>query len=93
MEYTADDLKKVEEYAGLLMTITDIATLLDFDEDELRDAIANKLSGISIVYRKAKIQTILELRSQEIELAKLGSPVAIELIQKYMIDQKLSENG
>ncbi len=93
MEYTADELKKVAEYAGLLMTINDIATLLDFDEDELREAISNKLSGISIAYQKGKTQTILELRRQEIELAKLGSPVSIELTQKYMIDQKLSENG
>ena len=93
MKYTADDLKKVEEYAGLLMTLTDIATLLDFDEDELRETIAIKHSGISIAYRKGKTQTILELRRQEIELAKLGSPVSIELTQKYMIDQKLSENG
>ena len=35
----------------------------------------------------------MNCRKQEIEMAKLGSPLAVELIQKYIIDQKLSENG
>ena len=37
--------------------------------------------------------TIVELRKQEIDMAKLGSPMAVELTQKYIIEQKLNENG
>lgn len=92
MEYSAEQLNKIDEYAGLLMTITDIAILMNIDEDELRSDIADKSNNVYRTYRLSKIRIILALHRQEIDLAKLGSPVAIELTQKYIIDQKLSEN-
>lgn len=93
MEYNEELLLKIEEYAGLLTTISDMAVLLDIDEDVLRDDITNKSSIVSLRYRKAKATTELELRRQEIDLAKLGSPIAIELVQKYKMNQQISENG
>lgn len=93
MNYSESDLEKISEYAGLLLNIPEIAVLLDFDEDELRDAISLKTHGISIAYRKSKTQTILEMRQEEIQLAKLGSPGAMDIIQKYIIDQKIQENN
>ena len=92
MEYTGDELQKISEYAGLLMTITDIAVLIDIDEDELRSDIACKSTEVSKVYRLSKANTILDIRRQEMALAKLGSPVSIELTQQYIIEQKLNEN-
>jgi hypothetical protein len=38
------------------------------------------------------METTLALRRQEIDLAKLGSPIGIELTQKYMINQNMNEN-
>lgn len=93
MEYTGPELEKIGEYAGLLMTITDIAILMNIDEDELRSDISDNSNNVYRTYRLSKIRTTLELHRQEIELAKLGSPLSIELTQKYIIDQKLSENG
>ncbi len=93
MEYNEELLLRIEEYAGLLTTINDMAVLLNIDEDTLRDDITNKSSVVSLRYRKAKAATELELRRQEIELAKLGSPIAIELVQKHKMTQQLSENG
>lgn len=93
MEYNEELLLKIEEYAGLLTSISDIAILLDLNEDELRDDITNKITTVSLRYRKAKAATELELRRQEIDLAKLGSPIAIDLVQKYKLTQQLSENG
>ena len=93
MEYNSSQLEKVQEYAGLLMTVSDISVLIGVNEDIFREDISNKNTAVSIAFRKGQIETILELRKQEIEMAKLGSPLAVELIQKYIIDQKLSENG
>lgn len=93
MEYNEELLLKIEEYAGLLTSISDIAVLLDLNEDELRDDITNKMTTVSLRYRKAKAATELKLRRQEIDLAKLGSPIAIDLVQKYKLTQQLSENG
>jgi len=91
MEYTGDELQKISEYAGLLMTITDIAVLMDIDEDELRSDIADKSTKASRAYRLSKTQTVLELHRQEIELAKLGSPLSVELTQTYIINQQVNE--
>ena len=93
MEYNSNQLEKVQEYAGLLMTVSDISVLIGVNEDSFREDIGNKNTAVSMSYRKGHIETILELRKQEIEMAKLGSPLAVELIQKYIIDQKMSENG
>jgi len=93
MEYNEETLLKIEEYAGLLTSISDIAVLIDSNEDELRDDIALKTTAVSNRYRKAKAATELELRREEIALAKLGSPIAIELVQKYKLTQQISENG
>ena len=93
MEYNSSQLEKVQEYAGLLMNVSDISVLIGVNEDSFREDISNKNTGVSIAFRKGQIETVLELRKQEIEMAKLGSPMAVELIQKYIIDQKMSENG
>jgi len=92
MQYNQSDLDKVKEYASLLLTISEIAILLKMDEDELRESIYIKTSCMGMAYRRGKMETVLELRRQEIDLAKLGSPIGIELIQKYMLDQNLNEN-
>ena len=93
MEIDQEQLALIKEYAGCLMNISDIAVLLGLDEDKLREEIGNKHSPISKVYRKAKAEVVFELRKQEIEMAKLGSPQAVELTQRYIIDQKIQENG
>lgn len=93
MEYNSSQLEKVQEYAGLLMNVSDISVLIGVNEDSFREDIGNKNTTVSIAYRKGQIETVLELRKQEIEMAKLGSSMAVELIQKYIIDQKMSENG
>ena len=93
MEYNSSQLEKVQEYAGLLMNVSDISVLIGVNEDSFREDIGNKNTAVSMAFRKGQIETVLELRKQEIEMAKLGSPMAVELIQKYIIDQKMSENG
>ncbi len=91
MEYSDEQLQKIREFAGLLMTITDIAVLMDIDEDELRSDIASKSTKASRAYRLSKTETILELHRQEIEFAKLGSPLSVELTQTYIINQQVNE--
>lgn len=91
MEYTGPELEKIGEYAGLLMTITDIAILMDIDEDELRNDIADKSNKAYRAYRLNKVQTILELHRYEIDLAKLGSPLSAEITNNYIINQKANE--
>lgn len=86
-------LEKLQELAGDLLPIDLIATLLDVDELALREAIGDRHSPVSRAYHLGKAQTIAAIRKQEIELAKSGSPFAIEKTADYIIDQLSSENG
>lgn len=93
MEYNEELLKVIEQYAGVLTSIQDIAVLLDLDEDQLKMDIMDKHSEVSKRYRKAKAHIHMELRLQEIDLAKLGSTIAIEQVHKYATEQQMSEHG
>jgi hypothetical protein len=84
--------KEIEEYASLLFSIKEISDLVHMSEIELRGAIQHRDSELSQAYHRGKMKTVVMVRKQEIELAKLGSPVAIELMQGYMLSQKVDEN-
>lgn len=84
-------IEKIKELASYLMTIPEIAILINMDEDQLREEIANRTTEISRAYHLGRTETILEVRKQEVALAKTGSPMALENIAEYLIDQSHSE--
>lgn len=90
--YSQELLDKVEEYASYLMLPSEIAFLVEMNEYSFKDAISNKASQLSKAYFKGKINTTLAIRKQEVELAKVGSPLAVEHASKYITDMDLSEN-
>ncbi len=91
MNLSESQLNQLEEYASKFLNITEISILLDVDPDQLRESISTRGTSEFKRYNTGKLNKILELREQEIELAKLGSTVAIELVSKYMINQKNDE--
>jgi hypothetical protein len=91
--YSKELLDLIEEYASNLLTIDEIAILVDMDEDQLRDEIQDKASQISKAYYKAKTLTVLAIRRQEVELAKVGSPMAVEHAAQFITDMDISENA
>ena len=93
MLYTKEELEMIEEYAENLLSINEIAILINKDPDELRQDIHHRDLPVSKAYNLGKMKTILELRKQEIQLAKLGSTVAIELTDKHILEQKINENA
>lgn len=83
---------EIKEYASNLMTIEDIAVLCGIDEDKFREQLSDKKSRVSIAYRKGKALTTLEIHKQEINLAKLASPVAVENTGKFLEAMILNED-
>lgn len=77
-------IDRVAELAAQLTPVSDIAAILDIDEDDLRMALADKGSDIRKAYMKARAETALMLRNQEIQLAKLGSPLAVQMTSSYL---------
>lgn len=84
-------LDRIAELAAALTPIPEMAALLDINEDMLRLAINDKSSPVRKVYLRAKAETAHELRKQEIELAKVGSPLAVQLTSAYLRDMLTEE--
>lgn len=91
MEYTQEQIDKIEEMASLLFKISDIARMINVDNDQLRHDITYTDSIVSRKYYLSKLKVICKLRKQEIEQAELGSNTAIELVSKYINEQKFDE--
>lgn len=66
--------------------------LLDVDADTLRLDILDRNSPVSRAYYHAKASTALKLRRQEIELANVGSPLAVSLTNGYLLNMDADED-
>ena len=90
--FNQEVLDSIAELAAALTPISEIAALLDIIEEMLRLAINDKSSPVRKVYIKAKAKTALKLRKQEIELAEVGSPLAVQLTSSYLRDMQTDED-
>ncbi len=88
---TNELLPKIAELAKELTPISEMAALLDINEELLRMAINDKSSEIRRVYMRAKAETAREFRKHEIELAKVGSPIAVQLTSHFLKEMDADE--
>jgi hypothetical protein len=86
-----DELAQIEEYAGLFMTIDEIALLIDVDTAELRRDIRHGKNDRAKAYLRGKLKSIVEIRKQTVMFAKKGSPAAENLVNGYLIKQQQNE--
>ena len=91
MELTKQQLEEVEKYASIYLPISDIATLMEIPADLLRDEIRNKNTEISKAYYKGKAASRVKLHHQEMLLAQVGSPAAIENAHRNLLDMEDDE--
>ena len=92
MDYSTQQLLKVSELAGFLTPISDIAVIMCIDVDVLRMDIRDRSTPVSLAYHKAKAETALKLRKQELELANVGSPLAVQQTKGYLLDMESDED-
>lgn len=91
MDFTPEQLETVEKYASIYLPITDIAMLMDIPADLLRDEIRNKSTAISKAYHKGKASSRVKLHHQEMLLAQVGSPLAIENAHRNLLEMEDDE--
>lgn len=91
MEFTQEQLEQIEKYASIYLPITDIAMLMDIPADMLRDDIRNKSTQVSSAYHKGKAASRVKLHHQEMLLAQVGSPLAIENAHRNLLDMEDDE--
>lgn len=91
MNLTQEELNLIQEYAGLFLTLEDIAILLEKDPVPFRAEFQNKNSPLHKAYRKGQVTRKRDLRRPVIKMAEHGSPQAEILADKYITEQLLSE--
>ena len=91
MIYTDKNLEEIEKLSSIYMKISDIAIMLDIPADVLREDIADRTSPASKAYRKGKIASKVMLHKQQMELARIGSPLALDTMSKNLLDMEDDE--
>lgn len=91
MTYSAEQLKQIEQFASIYLKISDMAVILGIPAEILREDIANKSSDVSQHYRRGKAASRVKLLHQEMMLAQVGSPLAIENVHRNMLDMEDDE--
>ena len=73
------------------MKISDIDFLLDIPAEKLRAEIADRSTAVSKAYNKGKAASKVKLLHQEMQLAYVGSPLALENTHKNLLDMEDDE--
>ena len=91
MNFTKEQLEQVEKYASIYLPISDIAILMGIPADMLRDEIRNRNTDVSLAYHRGKAASRVKLHHQEMLLAQVGSPLAIENAHRNLLDMEDDE--
>ena len=91
MVYTEEQLKQVEQFASIYLKISDMAVILDVSPTLLRGDIADRNSEVSKRYHRGKAASRVKLLHQEMQLAYVGSPLALENTRNNLLDMEDDE--
>lgn len=91
MTYSPEILEQVEKLASIYLRISDIAVVIDVPADILRADVADRNNEVSRAYRRGKVASRVKLYQQEMLLAQVGSPLAIENTHRNLLDMEDDE--
>ena len=91
MTYSEDTLTKIEQYASIYLKISDMAVILGISSTQLRSDIADRTTEVSKRYHRGKAASRIKLLHQEMQLAYVGSPLALENTRNNLLDMEDDE--
>lgn len=91
MTFTQEQLEQINKWASIYLPISDMALMLDVPAEMLRDEIRNKHTEVSLAYYRGKAASRVKLHQQEMLLAQVGSPLAIENAHRNLLDMEDDE--
>lgn len=91
MKYTPEQLNTIEELASLYIPPSEIAVALDLPEEQLKTDISISGSEARRAYLKGKLAQKIEVRRQMATLARVGSPLALEMSERALLDMEDDE--
>lgn len=89
MDLSQEQLDKIKELAGNFMNIEEIALIMDLDPDPFITEVTRRRSSAWKSYKTGIAESKNAIRQREIEMAKHGSPQAVQQADKYMTEQNL----
>lgn len=91
LEYSEEILAQIEQYASIYLKISDMAVILDVPAEQLREDVADRSTEVSKRYHRGKATSKVKLLHQEMQLAYVGSPLALENAQRNLMDMEDDE--
>jgi hypothetical protein len=91
MTYSEAELQQIEQFASIYLKISDMAVILGVPAEVLREDIADHTTAVSQNYRRGKAASKVKLLAQEMQLAQVGSPLAIENTHRNLLDMEDDE--
>ena len=91
MDYTEEQLTQIEQYASIYLKISDMAVILGISATQLRGDIADKSTEVSRRYHRGKAASRVKLLHQEMQLAYVGSPLALENTRNNLLNMEDDE--
>ena len=77
--------------ASIYLKISDMAVILGISATQLREDIADKSTEVSRRYHRGKAASRVKLLHQEMQLAYVGSPLALENTRNNLLDMEDDE--
>ena len=91
MTFTQEQLEQINKWASIYLPISVMALMLDIPAEMLREEIRNKHTEVSLAYYRGKAASRVKLHQQEMLLAQVGSPLAIENAHRNLLDMEDDE--
>lgn len=82
---------QIEQYVSIYLKISDMAVILGISATQLREDIADKSTDVSRRYHRGKATSRVKLLHQEMQLAYVGSPLALENTRNNLLDMEDDE--
>lgn len=91
MTYTEQQLEEIEKFASIYIKISDMAVVLGIPADVLRSDIKDRNTEVSNRYYRGKASSKVKLHQQEMALAMVGSPLALQNASNNLMDMEDDE--
>lgn len=82
---------QIEQYVSIYLKISDMAVILGISSTQLREDIADKSTEVSRRYHRGKAASRVKLLHQEMQLAYVSSPLALENTSNNLLDMEDDE--
>ena len=91
MTYTEEQLQQIDQYASIYLRPSDIAVILGVPKEVFKQDIQDESNPAFTVYRHGKALSKVLIHQQEMTLAKVGSPLALQTVRENLLDMEDDE--